>query len=43
MAPGEEMLVLLLQSSIAASRVAMFNALATVPGTDDYFTARDDR
>lgn len=43
MAPGEEMLVLLLQSSIAASRVAVFNALATVPGTDDYFTARDDR
>lgn len=43
MAPGKEMLVLLLQSSIAASRVAMFNALATVPGTDDYFTARDDR
>ena len=43
MAPGEEILVLLLQSSIAASRVAMFNALADVPGADDYFTARDDR
>jgi hypothetical protein len=43
MAPGEELQVVLLQSSIAASRVAVFHDLAALPGADDYFAARDDR
>ncbi len=43
MAPGDELQVVLLQSSIAASRVTVFNSLSALPGVDDYFAARDDR
>ena len=43
MAPGDELLVVLLQSSLAAGRVAVFGALAELRGGDDYFAARDDR
>lgn len=40
MAPQEDAWVLLLQTGIAASRVAVF---AQLPVVDDYFAARDDR
>ena len=38
-----DILRVLLQSSIAASRVTVFNSLSALPGVDDYFAARDDR
>ena len=43
MAPGKDMQVVLLQSSIAAGRVAVFRNLEALPGAEDYFAARDDR
>ena len=43
MAPGDELLVVVLQSSLAAGRVAVFGALAALPEAADYFAARDDR
>lgn len=43
MAPGEDAQVLLLQSGLAASRIAVLQALAGLPPTGDYFAARDDR
>lgn len=40
MAPGEDAWVLLLQTAVAAPRVAVF---AQLPAAEDYFAVRDDR
>lgn len=43
MAPGPEACAVLLQSGIAPTRLAVFNRLKTLQGSDSYFDARDDR